>query len=1133
VTTICGRRLSDLTHFVTASALLVGASLFGGGCRKIKAIAYSPDGKMLAVVRDDKLSVHRLEGKGEPDQVAGEGVAEGRISWTQDGRYLLYATLAEGQWDVVAYDRHEGKKTVLASHRSRDWSPIAAGEGRVLFLSGRDTLSDIYLTSISGSEVRRLTRDDKLERLLCASAQAGRYAYVSTDEKGADTVVVAEIGKPAPAKITSRWDVVTELSLSPDGSWLGVVADGNIFLYEIEPHGLRTVIAWMKRPVTPRRVGSGAELAWSADSKRIAFRTADALMVRGVGKRSKARALVEGRAARSCIAFSPTGEGLAYATGTGERDSGDAVALVDEDGRRRWLSDALADLEVAARVAHAEGQLREERDILLLMKELGLSASQRDDLERQLLLVHEELGETDKAIEAALGMSSPDYAAAGRIALIRMKDPEKAEPWLTKAGDARSREYLDAIAEAGAAELDALVEAERAKLREDPKSALSWVSRVVRADSTLAWTARLAFQRARLARQAGASKEEIAAYHEDTLALFVDSPHRAEALMALGRAAALEAHNADAATAYFSEALAVTEDPTVRSERFVDCVFDIAGIGEAAHYAMLIKELEAGKDASNIGEAAVLAVDILDSDGLGNAANDVLRTFIDQFDIELEQLSGAVRVLEQLDRSIMDQADTRAIPEWFRGRFWVISQLVDVMPHKEIVKRMGALVLRRVDREGADSASEAVKAITRMGGESGEHLESAYCFLQGCEALRAGATGDALVWLRKSAELSDQEECARAFFRAEDLLESAPERAEEVQAWLQWTQESLGCVWGRFSSDMRRIAALADPDANCPEPLSTARTALMRARQSAGAYLARFPESAFSEEIAYRQLSLDTCFETGGTSLAQQADEDRRHRYARLERYRQFLRAHPAGEHFPRVFSLLMNELREDGYLWRAAGEAEELLDVVRLSETTERSYVPLVLVTLGDTLLDDVGDEVRAFTFYDRLGRDYENSSDWPKAQLAVARIAKTRAEKALAGGAPGASAKAVTHLREALLRIDAVSVKQPDHPLLQSGAGRVLRGDCLAKLWEIEKDAKHRARAQQHYVRAFVEFGGENEVVNAALLARVFSLLGDEDLKEIVAHNPTHLTDAWKKLDSWQRTRVDRLFPDMDFPN
>ena len=1086
---------------------------------------------MLAVARNDELLIYPLEGKGEADQVAGEGVAQGQIGWTQDGRYLLYATSGEGQWDVVAYDCHARKRITLAPHRARDWGAVAAGAGRVLFLSGRDTLSDIYLTSINGSEVRRLTRDDRLERLLCASPKVGRYAYVSTDETGADAVIVAEIGMLAPAKIASRWDAVTGLSLSPDGSWLGVVADGSMYLYEIEPHGFGTAIAWLKGPAKPRRIGNGNAMAWSADSRQIAFLTADALMVRRTGKTSKARALVEGRVARSCIAFSPTGEGLAYAAGAGEADAGDAVAILDEDGARRWLSDALVDLEVAARVAHAEGQLHEERDLLLLMRELGLSASQREDLDRQLLLVHEELGESDKAIEVALAMDSPDYGAAGRIALIQLKDPDKAGSWLAQAGDERSREYAEAVAEADASTLGALIEAERAKAAGDPESALTWINRAVGEDSALEWTARLAFQRAHLARQAGASREAAAAYHRDTLSIFAESSHRAQALMALGSAAALEARSADAATAYFSEVLALTEDPTARSKRFLDCVFDLAEIGETSHYAMLIKELGVGKDASSIGDAAALAADILDSDGLEDSANEVLRTFIDQFDLELEQLAGAVSVLEQLDRSIIDRADTRRIPEWFRERFWVIAQLVHVMPYKEIVSQMSALILRRVDREGAESAGEAVKMIARMGGESAKDLESAYCFLQGGEALRVDATADALVWLRKSAELSHQEGSARAFSRAEALLEGEPGRAEEVLAWLKWTQDSLGGVWGRFSSDLRRIAAFAGSGTDSPEPLSTARTALMRARQSAGAYLARFPNSVFSEEIAYRQLSLDTCFETDVANLAQKADEDRRHRYARLERYRQFLRTHSNGEYFPRVFSLLMDELREDGYLWRAAGEAEELLDAVRLSETEERSYVPLVLVTLGDTLLDDVGDEARAFIYYDRLGRDYRDSPQWPEAQMATARIAKTRAENALTGGAPGASAKAATHLKEGLLRINAVADEQPDHPLLQSGAVYVLRADCLAKLWELEKDAKFRDKAQRNYVRAFVEVGEEDPVVNAVLLARVFGLLGDEDLKEIVAHDAAHLRGAWKHLDSWQRTRVGRLFPRMDF--
>ena len=116
---------------------------------------------------------------------------------------------------------------------------------------------------------------------------------------------------------------------------------------------------------------------------------------------------------------------------------------------------------------------------------------------------------------------------------------------------------------------------------------------------------------------------------------------------------------------------------------------------------------------------------------------------------------------------------------------------------------------------------------------------------------------------------------------------------------------------------------------------------------------------------------------------------------------------------------------------------------------------------------------------------------------------------------------------LQQTIAHIDGVLDQSEDR---QVGHYRILRGDCMKMLWELTQEPQFRAQAQASYTKVLRGYPTLEDVSKGTLLVRVFNLLSDDNLRQVVTPAPEILKQAWGGLDVWQRARARRLFPELD---
>ncbi|MFH0963070.1 MAG: hypothetical protein V2A58_03560 [Planctomycetota bacterium] len=1125
-------------------------------------LAWSPDGRSLAVLRGSSLSVSPVDSDLPASEVAPDNASPGPVSWSSDSRRLFFARRIGARVEIVASGLSDRSAVVLAPHRGSNWSPILAGEDELLFLSDRDAFCDVYVLSLSDRSVRRLTRDENLEALLCAAPKVRRCAYLSTSPFGEDTVLLAHLDNPFPAALPGPWKHVAELALSPEGQYLAVAASDALYLCELEPRGFP--LPFRTAPPSPRitSLPAGRCVTFSADGRYLASLEEGSVIVRSLHPLSEVsrplddqgRGQVgEGPLLRYALVFSPVRRELAY-LGHAPRVSDSVVALLDASGRRRWLARSPDELEVAARVALVEGAFDEIRDLLPRLTSLPSSTPFPPGPSRIELLVA--LGRYDDAIQYSLSSSPPDHASAGLIALLHSRSPSRALPWLSAAPDPDSQAFAEALHKAPSALLPRLIQAERALREGRPSDALPSVRFAVAHAPDLLWTARLAVAEADLALVGAAPRGGAFIDLTEVLRASPDSALRDRVLLALGRLTATFDRGTDSAAQRLADALRATSDPILRVSRFRDAVFALAPIASLSHFQTLITAFNAPSHPSSEpawGEAlpsealAKEAVEILDSVGRPELANDLLRLFAKSFDLRASDLLGLLRSLDLLAPSFHFREGVANLPPWARGRIEILASL----PADEAVAaptaRLFSILLDRPDLPATLPAESAPSS--QAPAEPGSTLEALCDLLEGDRLLDAGDVSGALRHFRSGALLCGQSDFARAGAFAQGTLVADSSRGDVSRAWLTWERNCSAGPWGALSCRLGALSLV--PSASSREDcLPFARAALLRARSTDKLFDPVFGPF-FEELFAYRRLSAETVFlAPPGPAIL---DPDPHARYLEVQALRTFLRDRHAAFFFPEVLRLLVTRLRADLHPWTAVREARELLDALRL-DSPRSANEPVILLALGRIFLEDLADEPGAYEALDRLTVDFPDSPEFPDASLLAARIEKRRADEIAlregsgatgsqpSGAAPPETTQpfraspqgepsvgrstAVALVRKALSRLAALGPSCPDVPAVSL---RVLEADCTLLLGQLENDPVLVRLARKSYVRVFSDFPHSPEVVDGSLLARVYNSLTDEELSRVVRLQPSFLSAALNALDPWQKARAERLFPEL----
>ncbi len=225
--------------------------------------AYSPDGKWLAfsmhILTDRERDGESVTVSFEDLFIAAAGGGEVRrltsleaphvedVGWSPDGQALVFASDADGDFDVYILPLEDGEpgKPYPVTHNDADdrdpaWSPDGDA---IVFASDRQGPGDleIYRTTPRGDGFKQLTDDMNSSYAPAWSPDGSQIVFVSTRRVNNDLYIMNADGTGEHA-ILVRDVPAEELdpTWSPDGNWIAFTSnrEGDVFdLFAIRPDG--------------------------------------------------------------------------------------------------------------------------------------------------------------------------------------------------------------------------------------------------------------------------------------------------------------------------------------------------------------------------------------------------------------------------------------------------------------------------------------------------------------------------------------------------------------------------------------------------------------------------------------------------------------------------------------------------------------------------------------------------------------------------------------------------------------------------------------------------------------------------------------------------------------------------------
>jgi Tol biopolymer transport system component len=242
---------------------------------------WSPDGKRLAFLRaaPNETEVYVSPSGGGihgsitslfPTRIEAVGR---HLDWSPDGKYLAAADkkLAEEPFSIVLIEVNTGHKiqvTTPPAGMIGDMGPAFSPDGKsIAFIRAISSgVDDIFITSVSGGGVRRITTDRRYIISLTWSAD-GRSLVFSSNRLGAHTLwrVSAE-GGPIE-RVPGLAENISDPVFSPDGKKLAYAQfyiDTNIWRLDMKTGDSRQYIASTQFESSPQ---------FSPDGSKVAFRS--------------------------------------------------------------------------------------------------------------------------------------------------------------------------------------------------------------------------------------------------------------------------------------------------------------------------------------------------------------------------------------------------------------------------------------------------------------------------------------------------------------------------------------------------------------------------------------------------------------------------------------------------------------------------------------------------------------------------------------------------------------------------------------------------------------------------------------------------------------------------------------------
>jgi Tol biopolymer transport system component len=239
------------------------------------APSWSPDGKSIVFTsfRNGKGDIYVMDARGGGQRRLTSAVAHDDLpTWSPDGTKIAFVSDRAGNLDIYVMNADGSDQTRLtfASGSQSNYGPTWSPDGkRIAWRSDRDGNSEIYAMNADGSDQKRLTNNPASD-YSPAWGRDGRIVWISNRDTGAKTsLYLMNADGTNPHRVTGGFWNELRPAWSPDGKLIAFQADrdppvGNQEIYVVAPDG-----SGMRRLTT--YPGKDDFPAWSPDGKTLAF----------------------------------------------------------------------------------------------------------------------------------------------------------------------------------------------------------------------------------------------------------------------------------------------------------------------------------------------------------------------------------------------------------------------------------------------------------------------------------------------------------------------------------------------------------------------------------------------------------------------------------------------------------------------------------------------------------------------------------------------------------------------------------------------------------------------------------------------------------------------------------------------